>query len=105
MLTRFSMVHWALIKANEFPDMLHRINKHELDKTAFHSHTNKKKKAMSSTDKDNIAQKPQLSFQKLYIEKNNPGLPGLSVQTTTVILYIYVKRCLLYQEMYSLLFY
>jgi len=32
------MAHWARIKANGFPDMLHRINKHEPDKTAFHSH-------------------------------------------------------------------
>lgn len=54
------MVHWALIKANEFPDMLHRINKHELDNSAFHSHTKK-----YGNELDNIAQKAQLSCQKL----------------------------------------
>lgn len=49
------------------------------------THT-KKKKNGNELDKDNIAQKAQLSCQKLYIEENNPGLPGLNVQTTTVIL-------------------
>lgn len=77
------MVHWTLTKANEFPDMLHRVSKYELDKTAFHSHT--KKMAMTYTDKDNIAQKAQMSCQKLYRKKTNPGLPGLSVQITIVI--------------------
>lgn len=41
-LTGLQMTHWARIKANGFPDTLHRINKHELDKTAsFYSHTMK----------------------------------------------------------------
>lgn len=53
------MAHWAHLKANVFPDLLPRINKHELNKNVFHSQKNEMVMSHTKTIQHN---KPEVIY-------------------------------------------